>query len=586
MKTAQIIKHLLQIPLLDSLSRADLGPDGTYSDLVSLVHEVEYDSGDFLFMQGSVSNRLYYIVEGRVQLQRIDVEDIRRYLGDLEAGDTVGQTSLLVGDLHDATAKVVERTRLLYLERSEFEAYLKEHPRLERELNIAPRIQRRRSQPAFEWLRDDEVVVLWERRHWVNLLRRIGVPVLLFLLTLPVYFLAVRVGGGIITPLLYLVFGLADLVFFLFGLWAYINWRDDYFVLTSQRIVHSERVWPFREVFEEGALENVEDIYVVQSGFAANALNYGDIILQTAGETVEIDLTNINNPSRVRELIFRELERNRARDVLLVRGKIQEKLEWRLRGEEEPPPPEPEIRYEDQRRRSLREAGSPITIFFRAIQQYFFPAAWTISEDGSTIYWRRYWVPGFFRHGQTVFPWLLWTIAGLTAFSIQKDFRRFDLVLFWLVGEAVLFFLVLWFIEDWRNDYFELTPSRIILVFQKPLLLERTRREAQLDNVQNISSEIPNAVARFFKYGHVMLETAGTEGTFALKWVRYPERVSSEISRRQREYFQRMQEQEAQQRQEEMLRWFDVYDTIRHPRSANQASGGTAPEETEEDTEH
>jgi uncharacterized membrane protein YdbT with pleckstrin-like domain len=206
-----------------------------------------------------------------------------------------------------------------------------------------------------------------------------------------------------------------------------------------------------------------------------------------------------------------------------------------------------------------------------------------VSEDGSTIYWRRYWLPGLLSHGRAVGPWLLWTFAGLLAFGVSEVARSLGAVIIWLIGEAVLFGWVLWFIEDWRNDYFELTPSRIILVFQKPLLLERSRREAQLDNVQNISSEIPSALARMFKYGHVMLETAGTEGTFALKWVRYPERVSAEISRRQREYFERQQEQEAQQRQEEMLRWFDVYDTLRHRRGGRSA--GSSMEEVGEDQE-
>ncbi len=578
MNRAQIIKHLLHIPLFESLNPMDLGPDGAYEDLVELVHEVEYELGDYLFVQGEAFSRLYHIVEGRVQLWRLDVQGVRRSLDTLEGGRTVGTTSLLVGDRHDATAKVAAPTRLLYLERSEFEAYLDDHPRLERRLNIDPQLRRRRALPSFDWVRDEERVVFWARRHWMNLLHRIGAPAMLFLLTSPVYVLAGPIEEDLISWILYVFLGTFHLLLITFGAWSYVNWRDDYFVLTDQRIVHSERVWPFRELFEEGSLENVEDMYVVQSGFLANAFDYGDIILQTAGERVEIDLNAVDKPSRLRKLIFRQLERRQTQEILLLREKIQEKLERRLQGESEQPDvaPEPEPTYVDRRER-LSDTRFPPLFLARAFLRYFFPAAWTVSEDGSTIYWRRYWLPGLFQHGWVMGVWLTWTVAGLLLFGLWENIRDWTLVLFWLSGDAVLFGLVLWFIEDWRNDYFELTPSRIILVYQKPLLLERSRREAQLENIENITSSIPSVWARIFKYGHVMLETAGTEAGFSLEWVRHPERVSAEISRRQQELFERQQEQEAQRRQEEMLRWFDVYDTLRH-RGGDYASDSTLEE--------
>jgi hypothetical protein len=38
------------------------------------------------------------------------------------------------------------------------------------------------------------------------------------------------------------------------------------------------------------------------------------------------------------------------------------------------------------------------------------------------------------------------------------------LLVAWLVVETILFATLLWYIEDWRNDYFQLTPSRLVLV--------------------------------------------------------------------------------------------------------------------------
>ena len=145
------------------------------------------------------------------------------------------------------------------------------------------------------------------------------------------------------------------------------------------------------------------------------------------------------------------------------------------------------------------------------------------------------------------------------------------LFIVWLFVESVLFAMLLWFIEDWRNDYFQLTPNRMILVQRKPLLLQESRREAPLDRIQNISFEVPGVLGRFFKYGHVTLETAGTMGKFEMKWLRYPQQVQAEISKRQREYSQQQKEAAAQRRREEMLSWFATYDTL------HKESGHTAP---------
>jgi hypothetical protein len=61
----------------------------------------------------------------------------------------------------------------------------------------------------------------------------------------------------------------------------------------------------------------------------------------------------------------------------------------------------------------------------------------------------------------------------------------------------------------------------------------------------------------------VQFETAGTEGQFAIKWIRYPAKVRSLISDRQYEYNQHQRRVEATRRQDELLSWFATYDNLR-----------------------
>lgn len=571
MKIGTIVGHLVRIPLFAELKRQRRRRE--LQALAKLVHFEEFEQGQWLFKQGERGTRLYCILEGVVRLVRIDREGLTRYVRDMQPGDSVGQTALLVGDVHDTSAEALTPVKVLYLEREEFRSFLEQNQRVRRLLKVPPQLQQRLEAPEFKWLREDELVIFSERRHWIYLLRRTTLPIFLLFILFPLVSVLLGLGGPIATVFAVLV-GILLLAIVGWIVWEYLNWRDDVFVLTTERIIHYERTWPVRESMEEAPLGNLEDINVVRSSFLANTLGFGDIILQTAGETVEIDLTGVRQPMRLRELIFREIERNQARDIVTLRSKIRDKLERRLRSEDLPPPPEP-------------SPPSPVQpprkgmILPSALKDYFFPPSWMVGRNQQTVYCHRYWLPGFIRNLHIILPFFIVTVAGLwliVGAVITNRFLSWFLAL-WLFVEAVLFAIMLWQLEDWRNDYFEITPNRVILVFQKPMLLEETRQETRLDRIQNISYEVPNVLARLLKYGHVMLETAGETGRYELKWVRYPQELQGEISRRQREFRERKSESEAERREEDLLNWFDVYDKL------HQGQGSPPDTQLETDTE-
>ncbi len=553
MNPEQIVEHLQKIPLFQELQDKD-GELELYH-VARIVNEATYDVGSWLFSQGDLSDRLYLILEGSVRLTRVDREGVTRQLKDVAPGDSLGLTGLLVGDFHDATAAALTEVRVLYLEHDSFADVLEERPRLRRRLTIPPELKRRQATPDFKWLRPDELVIFAVRRHWANLVRRLFAPVMLLLILAPLLYVLLS-ATGIAMDILAVLIGLLITALVGFGGWQYIDWRDDSFILTTQRIVHIEEVWPISEAFEESGLERIQDIHEVQTGIAANLLNFGDVILQTAGETVQIDLIGVAQPDQIREIIFREIERNRARDVLQMRGAIREKLASRLFTNEPPPAAEPLP--------PAPTTQSPVLLAVGAFRDYFFPPSWTVSADATTIYWRRFWMPGFVHYLSIFIPLAILTLWGLYFFPgyLSQEGSHWMLSV-WLIVEGGLFGALLWFIEDWRNDYFEITPNRVIQVDRKPLLLQESRRETTLDRIQNISSDMPGIVARTLKYGHVMLETAGTMGKFEIKWVRHPEKVRDEISKRQREYAKHQQQVQAQQRQEEMLSWFATYHDLK-----------------------
>ena len=568
MELQNIVTYLRRITLFEDLDD-ERGEMALYQ-VAKVVNEATYNAGEWLFGQGHDSDRLYMIIEGRVQFTRVDPEGVTHNLGIREAGQIFGETGLLVGDYHDATAAALTETRVLFILREEFHKIYAENSHLRDKLKVRAEVARRLSLRTFNWLRSDEWVVFAEQRHWAQLVRKVAPPLLLFALLLPIFALLLS-ATSMIGMVIAIVLAIPLIV--LMGLigWQYFNWRDDFFVLTTQRVVHIERVWPFKEQFEESALDNIEDIYEVRAGLAANVLDFGNLVLQTAGETVEIDMDFIGNPAYLSSLISREIERARARDVLHSLGAIRDELARRLDikvATEAEPEPVP------------AETAPPnlVQLFFGSIWDYFFPPTWAVSPDGDTIIRRRFWIPGFVSYLQIFIPLAAFTLGGGYFLLLTwETATTMWLFIGWLLIEAMLFAALLWFIEDWRNDYFQLTPHRVVLVQRKPLLLQESRREAPLDRIQNISFEVPGILGQMFHYGHVTLETAGTTGKFELRWVRDPQRVQSEISQRQRQYVDREKQSEALRRREEFLSWFATYDSLRGNAQKPATSPSAAP---------
>ena len=550
-----LVTILRHIPLFQQLQDKEDVP--ALYRVALITHEQVFSNGEWLFRQGEVSDRLIFVLEGQVRLNQVDRDGLSHQIGVLKAGDSAGETGLMVGDFHDVTATAYGITRILYLTREEFADLLKTETRLRGKIDTREDVDQRRQLRQFDWIRDDEWVVSVVQRHWTRLFRQIAVPILLLALLFPL-FAALAVQAGTVQIVVAVILAIPILVVLGVVVWQYVNWRDDFFVITTQRVVHIERAWPFSTHYEETSLRHIEDITEAQPSWSANIFNYGNLILQTAGETVEIDMDYVPEPTRLREVISIQIERSQARELLRARGQIREMLAQQLHvipaAESSP----------DEVAKAQQQHPFPLLLPFYAIRDYLFPQSWQIADDGKTILWRRYWLPGFFRY-LPVFA-LLFLISvggGLYLLNLPEGAKLFNWFFIWLGTEAVCLGVLFWFIEDWRNDYFQLTKNKIIQVDQRPLLLGVSRREAPIDRIQNVGFEIPSAVARFFDYGHVKFETAGSEGQFVLQFVRKPKDVQEAISNHKYKFGQQMQRKEAQLRQEELLSWFATYDDIR-----------------------
>jgi CRP-like cAMP-binding protein len=558
LKPTRLIEILRTMPLFQLLT-GDIA-DLELPQLAPITHEQYYEDEEWVFRQGEISDRLITVLEGRIQLTLMDAEGFVRDVGVLEPGAVIGETGLLVGDHHDVSAMAKGHARVLYIMRTDFGQLLNTRPYLERRLNISPPVAKLLRLRLFGWLRGDEWVMDIAQRHWTRLLRLITIPVLVVLLLLPAIIMLLTRGQ---TALMVLAAFLAIPLILLAGLviWQYFNWLDDYFVVTTQRVVHIERTWPRSTHLDETPLHSIENIFELQPDILANIMNYGTLVLQTAGETVDVEMSYIPRPTAIRRLIREQVERSRARDVLRTRGQVRDLLSRRIQTNGTSEPSSTPVASAVTTSREPQPSAT--SMLLTSVRDFFFPPSTVTLDGGHTIIWRRYWLPGLRRYGIPLLTFILGTLGGvLFLTSSLAAPALLTWLVAWLVLEAVLVMVLIWYVEDWRNDFFQLTPTHIVHIERLPLLLQESRHEARLDRIQNLSYVVPNVMARIFKYGHVQFETASTGGTFVLRYVRHPSQVQSTISNRQYQYRQLQRQIEAEQRQQELLTWFSTYNEL------------------------
>src|SRR5262249_12801957 len=155
-------------------------------------------------------------------------------------GDTLGEASLFQGEPQDSSVLITQESVVLVLTRARFEAVLTAHPDLRHNLNIrrdvmdSIQVQRQRS------IRPDETTILLTRRHPWAIAERELLGVVIF---------AVFIGLAIASTLLrvpilgWLPWLLALMAFVIPGLltvYFVFDWYNDYFIVTSQRVIHEQ----------------------------------------------------------------------------------------------------------------------------------------------------------------------------------------------------------------------------------------------------------------------------------------------------------------------------------------------------------
>ena len=553
--TEELIRILQGVHLFSGLSRPQL------RRLAPLVKEVPYPAQETVCRQGEPGLRYYIIQKGAVRVTRVDPEGRVAEVRRLAAGEAFGETSLLLGDVRDATVETVEETVFLCIDKEDFDRLLAADPSIERALKMRPDVAERRRYPRFSWLEAGELPLKVLRKHFFAFLDRVILSVSIFALLTVVGLVFLAVGGGrgafqVAGGLLIVgaVVPLGSILYF------YIDWRNDIYILTNRRVAHRERVGALliREQFSAAPLQAIQNVQVSQVGILGRVLKFGDLIIETAGAAGQVVFRSIPDPWGIQQAILEQQARvrslTRIQEREAIRRAVRHHFLFEGEGEAGQPPAAP-------------PTERPGCLGFL---RYFFPPTW--EREGTTVTWRRHWVTLL---GAIWIPLGIVLAATLVAVVFARLEHQLSPTVALLYGLTMFFAIpwLLWTFEDWQNDFFQVTATRIVQVDRLPLFLREQRREANLEQVTNVRFE-QGILGKILRYGDVFVETAAPAGTFHFQKVSRPQEVQREIFAHIEAARRRRQEEEARQRRTEMLDWLAAYDELRRSSSPESPSGG------------
>jgi uncharacterized membrane protein YdbT with pleckstrin-like domain len=335
-------------------------------------------------------------------------------------------------------------------------------------------------------LAPDEKPILDLRRHGVILAGRIAAPAIVFLTPIALIVWSMITHGSnpaVADQTIKLSQSVLAVLAVPLLLWLAYNiydWANDSFHVTNRRVIRAERNFIFSRDFKEANLSQIQNVAVTVPDPLASMLNYGTVIIETAAMAGKIEFDSVGDPFTVQRLLF------------ALRG---------IPVPAQPPSPVPAIK-------SLRD------IFL-----FLFPFVPILTADGSVVY-HKHW---FILLKVILLPVLFLLLA---LFAAVLTNTAVFLVLLAVVLPA------LWYQwANWENDIYVLTQNRIIDIVRIPLIKEE-RREALLEQIQNVSVTLPNLLSRILDMGTVFVETAGKAENFEFRTVPHPMAVKDEINRR------------------------------------------------------
>lgn len=508
-----------------------------------------YPKGQLIYEMGSDAGIFFILYEGKVQLSRL-VGGAIEYQASLAPGDIFGEEALGVTPLRQTTAVAEEDTIVLEYDSDVIRFLQRDIPVLDDNL--------RRAQESFKllwtapigWRQDKETIYLISRRHAFFLFMRMLPPAGFLLAGVLVAVIGFLLAPGVVTPLL--IGGLLLSVAVLWGIWSYIDWTNDYYIITDRRVIYLEHIILLYDSRAEAPMDAILAVNN-RTGLIGRWLGFGTVTVKSYTGIVRFE--HITNPQEIQTLIQTMLLRAREQKTREDRSNIDQTISERLN----PAPPAQPPPASSEPAEGAEEAEEE---YHPGVLQSVLARLFHIRlEENGVITYRKHW---FMLLLNIWLPSLI--LLGLFVLVVLRFFGYFNFLSVVGIVAIVLFlgFVVgLWWLYvyiDWRNDVYIVTSDEIIDVYKKPLGTE-TRKAAPVKNILSIEYRRLGFIGYLLNFGTVFIKVGET--TFDFDYVYNPSEVQREVFQKLSEFKYREKQAQDLAEAQRMADWIEGYDRWR-----------------------
>lgn len=166
----------------------------------------------------------------------------------------------------------------------------------------------------FKGQHENEKILQIIHRHWFNILIQYLVVVFAIILFVGSFFFILFYYPELLAILGYqMTFFLETTLFIFVWFYSFLIWIDYYFdvwIITNERIVNIEQKGLFVREISELQLSKIQDVTSEVTGIIPTILNYGDVLIQTAGERERFMFRQVSDPYAIRGLIMQLYRQN------------------------------------------------------------------------------------------------------------------------------------------------------------------------------------------------------------------------------------------------------------------------------------
>lgn len=156
----------------------------------------------------------------------------------------------------------------------------------------------------FETQEEEERVILFLRQHLVVNVPWVVLAIILVFAPSVLLPLLIR-NVPFAIPTSYLLVG--TLAWYMatvgFILTQFLRWYFNIYIVTNERIVDIDFYYLLFKRFSQAELEKIQDISYSTGGIFATVFNYGEVMIETAGEAPNLEFVAVPRPDRVVETI-------------------------------------------------------------------------------------------------------------------------------------------------------------------------------------------------------------------------------------------------------------------------------------------